>query len=333
MKHIAYIALLTLILVSCGTDSKHFKLEGRLLNLNQGEFYVYSPDGGMIGFDTIRVDAGRFAYQTPCPAPATLIIVFPNFSEQAVFMQPGKTVKLRGDASHLKELKAEGTKDNELMNAFREQIAGSAPPQHPKIARQFIEDNLQSPVSAYLLYKYFVQTSTPDYPTAAKLLKLLLQEQSRNGFLVRLQQQIDGLSKTSVGKPIPAFSARDLYGKVVTEHSFSKTPCALVHVWASWDYNSMSNFTMLKELQERSQGKLTIVSINLDANRNTCKQTLQNYTIPWSVICDEQMLGGKLTRTLGIFSPSDNILIQRGRIVARDLKNEELRKRIETLIR
>ena len=44
MRLFAYIATLTLIMVSCGTDSKHFKLEGRLLNLNQGEFYVYSPD-------------------------------------------------------------------------------------------------------------------------------------------------------------------------------------------------------------------------------------------------------------------------------------------------
>ena len=47
MRLFAYIATLTLIMVSCGTDSKHFKLEGRLLNLNQGEFYVYSPDGGI----------------------------------------------------------------------------------------------------------------------------------------------------------------------------------------------------------------------------------------------------------------------------------------------
>ena len=330
MKHIAYIALLTLILVSCGTDSKHFKLEGRLLNLNQGEFYVYSPDGGIVGFDTIRVDAGRFAYQTPCNHPATLVIVFPNFSEQPVFMQPGKTV--RGDASHLKELKTEGTKDNELMNVFREQIAGTSPPQRLQYARQFIEDHPQSLVSAYLVYKYFVQTSTPDYPQASRLLKLLLQEQPRNGFLIRLQQQIEGLSKTSVGSAIPILSARDIYGNAITKHSFQNAPCALIHLWASWDYNSMNNFMMLKDLKERSKGKFTIVSINLDATRTACKQAIQNNALSWSVICDEQMLGSKLTTSLGLFSPSDNILMQHGRIIARDLNNEELRKRIEALI-
>lgn len=30
--------LAALCLTACGVDSKHFKLEGRLLNMNQGEF-------------------------------------------------------------------------------------------------------------------------------------------------------------------------------------------------------------------------------------------------------------------------------------------------------
>lgn len=45
MRKLIYFFLLTLVLVSCSTDDKHFKIDGRLLHLNQGEFYVYSPDG------------------------------------------------------------------------------------------------------------------------------------------------------------------------------------------------------------------------------------------------------------------------------------------------
>ena len=55
MKKLTYLLLLTLVLVSCGTSSDRFKIEGRFLNLNQGEFYVYSPDGGSRKMDTIRV--------------------------------------------------------------------------------------------------------------------------------------------------------------------------------------------------------------------------------------------------------------------------------------
>ena len=47
------------------------------------------------------------------------MLVFPNFSEQPIFAKPGETVDIKADTSHLKELEATGTKDNELMNDFR----------------------------------------------------------------------------------------------------------------------------------------------------------------------------------------------------------------------
>ena len=43
-----------LLLTACGTDGGHFKIEGRLLHINGGEFYVYSPDGDLNAIDTIN---------------------------------------------------------------------------------------------------------------------------------------------------------------------------------------------------------------------------------------------------------------------------------------
>ena len=65
MKRIAYILLFSLLLISCGTRSGYFKMEGRFLHMNQGELYVYSPDGGIAGLDTIKIEAGRVSYLKP----------------------------------------------------------------------------------------------------------------------------------------------------------------------------------------------------------------------------------------------------------------------------
>ena len=82
MKRLIYLLTLTLVLVACGTRSGYFKIEGHLLNLNQGEFYVYSTDGLINGIDTIKVEGGHFSYETPCQRQGILMLVFPNFSEQ-----------------------------------------------------------------------------------------------------------------------------------------------------------------------------------------------------------------------------------------------------------
>lgn len=156
------------LLAACGEDSKHFKLEGRMLQMNSGEFYVYSDDGDIDGFDTIKVQGGRFAYEIPCEHPFTFTVVFPNYSQLPIFAEPGKTVEVDGDASHLKALKIKGSKTNELMSAFREHVANASPPETKQFAAQFIKDHADSPVSLYLLKRYFVATPMPDYQQAAQ---------------------------------------------------------------------------------------------------------------------------------------------------------------------
>ena len=106
--------LLTLLISSCGVDSNHFKIEGHLLNINQSDFYVYAENGSIDGLDTIHVEGGRFAYEVPCKHPTILYLVFPNYSVVPIFAQPGKSVSIKGDASHLKEIEVKGTDDNEL---------------------------------------------------------------------------------------------------------------------------------------------------------------------------------------------------------------------------
>lgn len=158
MKHIAYLILLTLVCVSCGTDSHHFKLDGQLLHMNQGEFYVYSPDGIIDGLDTIKVQGGRFTYEIPCEKEGILSIVFPNFSEQPVFAQPGKSVDVKGDASRLKELQVDGTKENETMSKFRKKISNASPPEILKYVEEYVHDNPQLIGAQYLVMKYFLKT-------------------------------------------------------------------------------------------------------------------------------------------------------------------------------
>ena len=214
-KHITYLILLTLVLVSCGVDGKHFKLEGRFLHLNQGEFYVYSTDGVLDGIDTIKIEGGRFAYEIPCDEEGTLVMVFPNFSEQPIFTQPGKTVEIKADASHLKELEAEGTDNNKLMTAFRKQVSNMSPQQAVDAAEEFVKHNPKSNVSAWLIRKYFILAPKPDYAKAKQLLDLMIAEQPKNGKLVNLQQQLIGLAATA-GKSLPIFTATDINGNKVT---------------------------------------------------------------------------------------------------------------------
>ena len=325
MKRIVYMFLLSLLLVSCGTRSGYFKMEGRFLHMNQGELYVYSPDGGISGLDTIKVETGRFSYERPCSKSATLIIVFPNYSTQPIFAESGEAVEVKADASHLKEMEVEGTEANELMTKFRKQIASVAPPQEFKYAIQFIKDHPESPVSAYLLNRYLIQTESPDYKLVAQLLPLLMKEQPENTALSRLNRQIKDLGNVMVGSKLPHFTAKDVNGKAVNDAMLSTKNVAIINVWATWSYESLDIQRALNDAVKA--GKIAALGICVDANPKEVRQSLVRDDIQFPNVCDGKMLSSPLLKTFGLTMIPDNIVIRNGKVTERNITANTIRQR------
>ena len=324
MKRIVLFLLLVLILISCGTRSGHFKMEGRFLHMNQGELYVYSPDGGIDGLDTIKIEAGRFAYEIPCSKPATLVIIFPNYSVQPIFAESGGSVEVKADASHLKEMEVKGTDDNELMTKFRKQIANSSPPDELKYAIQFIKDHPESTVSVYLLNRYLIQTETPDYKQAANLLKILLKEQPGNVTLGRLQRQISGLGTLRIGDKLPNFTAKDVNGKLINNATLANQTI-IISTWAAWSYESLDFQRALNDAVKA--GKIAALGISVDANPKEVRQALKNDDITFQNVCDGKMLSTPLLKTFGLTTVPDNIVVRNGKIIERGITANTVRQR------
>ena len=270
---VVFTLVATLVCTSCGTDSRHFRIDGRLLHLNQGEFYVYSPDGTINGLDTIKVQAGRFSYEVACDRPMTLMIVFPNFTEQPVFAQPGKSVDLKGDASHLKEMTVKGTEDNELMNKFREMIHNAAPPEMKKCAQLFVQDHPESRVGAYLVDRYFIHDANPDTKTAVHLVDLMIEKQPENGYLKRQKRQLTASFVATKGADIPNVLGTTVDGRTIGRVQLTKAPVTVVCALATWKYESMSQFRRLAAYAASQQGRVAVVGVSIDASPSlVCSQ-------------------------------------------------------------
>lgn len=325
MKKYLFFLLTVLLLASCGEDKHHFKLSGRLLQMNQGEFYIYSDDASIDGIDTIKVEGGRFSYEMKCEHPVTLTLVFPNFSEQPIFAEPGKSATIDGDASHLKMMKVKGTKNNELMSKFREQIANASPPEIIKYAVQFIEDHADTPIGVWLVKKYFVASPNPDYNKAMELIQVMKQKQPQNGALNRLAGSIRKMKETMVGSSLPSFTAYDMNGNAVTSSSLS-SGTAVIITFATWSYNSTD---MMRQLQDVYQNKgIKVVAFSVDASKYDCRNNIKMNQISFPVVCTGELFDTKPLSQLGMLTVPDNIVLQNGKIVARDLSTQDLMNRL-----
>lgn len=329
----ALIALAALLaLTSCGAGNGRFRIEGRFRNLNRGEFYVYSPDGGTTGRDTIQVIDGRFSYNVPLSDKATFILIFPNFSQQAVFGENGKVAKISGDASHMREMEITGTDDNELMTDFRLAANRLSPPEVKEAAARFVEENPASLASLYIVNSHFLQASQPDYAEASRLLKLMLKEDPSNGRVALLLKQVESLKPSSIGAMLPQFTATDTDGRAISRKSLNGK-VNVVSAWASWSYDSVNLQQWLRRFKKEKGADLAVVSICVDADRKACLRQMKADSINWPNVCDGRMWDTPLMQTLGLSTVPGNIVADaNGRIVARNLNTSQMKEQLEKML-
>ena len=321
------------IFTSCGAPKGQFQLEGHFLKMNQAEFYVYSPDGVINGIDTIRLAGGRFTYEIPCQESGTLMIVFPNYSEHPVFAESGASVSLSGDASHLKELSAKGTTDNELISGFRQQTADASPDETRQLAQQFIENNPRSAAAVFLFQKYFIMEDTPDVKQGTRLLDMLREAQPKNLNVSRIETLFGMKKASSVGQQLPAFSATDIHGQRISRSNLTGA-YAVVSTFSSWNYESQEQQRQLNRIARRSQGRLKLLTISIDATRNDCLRTVRRDTLSQPIVCDGLMFETPLLATLGLQAIPDNVITDKsGKIIAHGLNTDDLKKRLNELLK
>jgi hypothetical protein len=319
-----------LLTVACTSSDSRFRLTARFKNMNQAEFYIYDQRHGHK--DTIHVQDGRFEYERTMTDSATLMLMFPNYSEMPLFAHPGVALTMKGDASHLKETTVSGDDTNEEMTEFRLAVADMTPPEQLRIATNYIEDHPASPIVLYLLQHYLLLSMQPDYQQAYKLCQVICKEQPENLQAALLLKQIEPLKNAADKGRLPKFSARDTKGRPV-DASLLKGEAGVVLAWASWNNESQNMVRMLRRLEREAKGRLSVITVQLDASQREGKWLFERDTISWPNVCDGRFWQTPMLSQLGIGIIGGNVVVDKNKsIVARNLDHNALKDQLQKML-
>ena len=327
------IVFLAALLLSCGPDGKHFKIEGRLKGMQPGEIYIYSQSGPESRFDTLKVKSGSFAYEGTADEPTPYILVFPNGLEQVVFVNGGQTLEYSASANDMKNYEVKGSDENKLLNEFRAETSKMTQVKLKAAARAFIENHPASPVSVYMLDKYFVQDPDIVYSEILQLTQLLKKHQPANVHLIDLETNIKILQNGDIGKNIPKVSMTTKTGKNIDLASLNKK-YLLVGFWATWLAEAWDMMSTLRRYANDYSTSLQVIAVSLDTQQYKWEEFVRGDSLTLDNVCDGDSWSSKVVQEFGVreipvYVLSDN----QGRIVARGNNVEDMKRDVEKFLK
>lgn len=326
--------VLAFLLASCGPDGHHGRLEGKLQGVNEAKILAYTPmeadaDAGRL--DTIEVKHGEFSYERPLEGPVILRLLYPNFSQTTLVMEPGQTVKLKGDANRLKEIALDGNADNLMLTEFRQRLLKAGDADAEREAATFVRSHPTTLAALAVFYDFFAEKETLEANPAETLLETLTKAQPSNDMLRRLSAHLQPLYATAPGKKLPDFSATDFDGRKISRADLLGKPTFIVFCsqWQGSFFQMGSHADAIR--QQFPAAKLNLLFVVLDERESSLRKRLKSRPLPGRIVCDGKGLSSPLPRKLGMRYVGGNILVDsRGTILARDLDlqrwNEHLPK-------
>ena len=198
--------------------------------------------------------------------------------------------------------------------------------------RRYIVEHPNSYVSAQLLLNDFGYNIKP--AEDAPLLASFDEPIKASVPAIMFKRKLDVARRIDVGMQEKDISLDDINGKEVSLSSY-RGKITLLDFWASWcGPCRMENPAVVKAYKAYHDKGFDIYAVSLDASKAAWKAAVAKDSLAWTQVSDLKGWKSPAAVTYGIQAIPSNVLIDRnGIIIAKNLRGEELEKKLGELLK
>lgn len=344
-----------------------FVIEGNIQGADKAKAYLLRRVGGEQHIDSTEVLNGSFSFKDTISAPSTATLVVRNGEDQArtILVLERGTIKVAGKAS-APGLIVSGTQENDVYSQYNSKLYAGNPgwetefekkyvaahnakdtvalkkyeeeyrkmdKDNAKVAADVIRANRSSYVAPVLLS---MKMSSIDIDTANALLKLIEAAPVQYELTARLRDAVDKKLATAPGKMAPEISEKDTAGVNEISLSSLKGKYVLIDFWASWCGPCRAeNPNVVAAYHKFKDKNFTIYSVSLDRNKTSWIKAIKDDKLDWPYhVSDLQYWNSASAKKYGVNGiPANFLLDPSGKIIATDLRGEELHEKLAEVIK
>lgn len=356
-------SLLAIALASCSSNT--YKISGTVKGLSEGDkLFITSDMINGVPSDTIIVHDGKFSYEGIVDSTCLSMVYSAARNEinAAFIKEPGEIVITLTETPG--ESRVGGTPCNDEwqrlndsvmvigkeINRIAEHIYGNTVSQEEQevgmakidklnnhfadVVKETAEKNIKNEFGYFLLTYY--PSEIIDDATYSRLIEKLPEEMRQRPAIKQRVESIKQHAKIAEGSTISNFSQSTPEGTELSIMSeVSKNKVTIIDFWASWCGPCRQEMPFMIALYNEYKNKgLGIVGVSLDQDKDSWTTAIEKLGMPWPQMSDLKGWENAVAQQFDVTSIPHTIVVdQKGTILRRGLRGEELEEYISELLK